>query len=97
MNDTLAKEPDTLAAPSNNIALRLAGIRMLRTMGGGLLAVALAAMANFVTSQTPVPGQSIPLDGESLILIVTIGVLGAAINGASKFLREKGIITNPPV
>ena len=88
---------DNKSAPQTNIALRLAVLRTLRTMGGGLLAVALAAMANFVTSQTPVPGESIPLDGESLILIVTIGIIGALINGASKFLREKGIITNPPV
>jgi hypothetical protein len=66
-------------------------------MGGGLLAVAMAAMAEFLTSQTPVPGQSIPLDGETLTSIVVISVVGSLISGASKFLREKGVITNPPV
>ena len=96
MNSDGFPAPDK-SAPTTNIALRLAGLRVLRTVGGGLLAVALAAMANFITSQTPVTGESIPLDGESLILIVTLGVLGAGINGVSKFLREKGIVTNPPV
>lgn len=54
-------------------------------------------MAEFLTSQTPVPGQSIPLDGDTLVAIVTVSVVGSLISGASKFLREKGIITNPPV
>lgn len=77
-------------------ATKYAFIRSGRTIAAALIAAVFLALTETVTSLTPigVPGD---LNSDAFITFFIVSLLGAGLNGAGKFLRDRGILTNPPV
>lgn len=77
-------------------ATKYAFIRSGRTIAAALIAAVFLAITETVTSLTPigVPGD---LNSETFATFFILTFLGAGLNGAGKFLRDRGILTNPPV
>lgn len=87
-------DPNDHSAFPTSSAAKYAFIRSARVVFGALIASVLVAVTATLANFTAVPGG---LNSDTFATFVIITVLGSALNGVSKFLRDKNIITNPPV
>jgi hypothetical protein len=76
------------------LAAKFAIFRTARIIAAAVIAVALTAATDALAGFAPVPGE---IDADTVGTFIVISVFGAGINGISKFLRDRKIVTNPPV
>ena len=89
-------DPNNYDPAPKGVAAKYAFIRSGRVIFGALSAAIIIAITDSLASLTPVglPGD---LNSDTFSTFIIVTVLGAGLNGLGKFLRDRKIVTNPPV